>query len=102
MSTCKITVLKRVVHQDLVDKYMEPGAATLPCPHFREGQEFVFDDHPGEDFCQAAWNDIYKAYVALKTGGSFAPWMKTDNTLIVCCSDGIRPVFFKLERLADA
>ena len=101
MRKCKITVLKRIVHQDLVDAYMEPGAATLPCPHFVEGQEFVVQDQPGPDFCDAAWNDIYKAYVALMQGGSFAPWMKDDHTMIVCCSDGIRPVVFKLERMDD-
>ena len=101
MRKCKITVLKRMVHQDLVDEYMEPGAATLPCPHFTEGQEFIVDDQPGQGFCDAAWNDIYKAYVTLMQGGSFAPWMKDDHTMIVCCSDGIRPVVFKLERIDD-
>jgi len=100
MPKCKITVLKRLVHQDLVDKYMEPGAATLPCPCFTQGQEFIVDGQPGEDFCNAAWNDIYKAYTTLVRGGSFAPWMKDDDKVIVCCSDGIRPVFFKLERVA--
>jgi uncharacterized repeat protein (TIGR04076 family) len=101
VSKCKITVLKRMVHWDLVDEYMEPGAITRPCPHFAEGQEFIVDDHPGSDFCDAAWNDIYKAYVALAQGGSFTPWMKEDGTVVVCCSDGVRPVFFKLERISD-
>ncbi len=101
MPKCKITVLKRLVHQDLVDEYMEPGAVTRPCPHFTEGQEFIVDDHPGQDFCDAAWNDIYKAYLTLISGGSFRPWMKEDNTFIACCSDGVRPVFFKLERIGE-
>jgi uncharacterized repeat protein (TIGR04076 family) len=101
MPKCRITVLKRIVHQDLVDAYMEPGAATLPCPWFVEGQEFIVGDDPVPDFCNAAWNDIYKAYVTLMHGGSFTPWMKQGNTVIACCSDGIRPVIFKLERLDD-
>jgi uncharacterized repeat protein (TIGR04076 family) len=101
MPACKITVLKRIVHKDLVEEYMEPGAVTRPCPHFVEGQEFIVDEHPGEDFCDAAWNDIYKAYLTLISGGDFSPWMKEDNTFIACCSDGVRPVFFKLERIND-
>ena len=98
---CKITVLKRLVRQDLVDAYMEPGTVTQPCPHFTEGQEFIVDGDPGPDFCNAAWNDIYKAYLVLAHGGSFCPWMKEADTYVACCSDGVRPVFFKLERIDD-
>ncbi|MFX0209054.1 MAG: TIGR04076 family protein [Candidatus Hodarchaeota archaeon] len=29
--------------------------------------------------------------------GKIWKWMKTDNTYITCCTDGIRPVIFKLE-----
>ena len=53
MPKCKITVSKRDVHQDLIDEYMVPGAATVPCPHFTEGQEFFVEagEGPGDDFC---------------------------------------------------
>ena len=101
MPKCKITVLRRIVHRDLIDEYMEPDAATVPCPHFAEGQEFVFQGQPDESFCDAAWNDIYKDYATLMQGGSFSPWMKEEDVVIACCSDGIRPVVFKLERLDD-
>lgn len=26
-------------------------------------------------------------------------WMKEENTMITCCSDGTRPVIFKIERI---
>ena len=26
-------------------------------------------------------------------------WMKDENTMIACCSDGTRPVIFKIERI---
>ena len=26
-------------------------------------------------------------------------WMKEENTMIACCSDGTRPVIFKIERI---
>ncbi len=101
MPKCKITVLKRMAHQDLADEYCEPGAV-LPCPRFADGQEFLlrFDSLPDESFCDWAWNDIYKSVVSLMNGGSY-PKAKDKNTLIACCGDGIRPVVFKLERIAD-
>jgi uncharacterized repeat protein (TIGR04076 family) len=99
MHKVKITVLRRIVHQDLIDEYMEPGVVTRPCPHFVDGQEFIVEDHPDESFCNAAWNDIYKAYLVLARRGNFSPWMKDEDTMIVRCSDGIRPVVFKLERI---
>lgn len=97
MPKCRITVLRKDFDQELADEYCQPGQS--PCSYFAEGEEFIVDTHPGEGFCDAAWNDIYKAYATLMRGGSFSPWMKDDNTLIVCCSDAIRPVTFKLERI---
>lgn len=26
-------------------------------------------------------------------------WMETENEMIACCSDGTRPVIFKIERI---
>ena len=26
-------------------------------------------------------------------------WMENENEMIACCSDGTRPVFFKIERV---
>ncbi len=99
MPKCRITVLRKDFDQDLVDEYCQPGQ--LPCSHFSVGQEFIVDTHPGDGFCDVAWNDIYKSYATLMRGGSFSPWMKDDDKLIVCCSDAIRPVTFKLERIED-
>jgi len=31
-------------------------------------------------------------------GGDF-PWMRQRGTMITCCTDGLRPVVFKLERV---
>jgi uncharacterized repeat protein (TIGR04076 family) len=35
----------------------------------------------------------------LMTNGSFGTWMKNKNNFITCCTDGIKPVIFKVERL---
>jgi len=31
--------------------------------------------------------------------GIFEGWMKDTRTMIACCSDGIRPVVFRIERI---
>jgi uncharacterized repeat protein (TIGR04076 family) len=102
MPTYKITVLKKMYNRDLVDEYSLPHANQTPCTRFEEGQEFVLNGigRPA-GFCDWAWNDIHKVYVALAHGGSFAPWMRDGNTNVVCCTDGLKPVVFKLERIED-
>ncbi len=98
MAKIRVTVVKRTFNQELADEYCGPGASI--CDSFSDGQEYVIDglSQPA-GFCAWAWNDIHKAVLALNSGGSFSPWMKADNTLIACCSDGIRPVIFRIERL---
>ncbi len=95
MSKLKITVLKRTFNQELADEYCLP---TSPCPQFTEGQEFIVERgaRPA-DFCDWAWNDLNKVWVALRHGGDFGGWMKNEKSLVECCTDGIRPVVFKLE-----
>ncbi len=112
MVKCKITVLKRTLHQDLVREYCQREVGL--CTAFNDGQEF-FTDSPTkqpEDFsCGWAWIDIHRGVLTLMQGGNFGSawqkvfkkwkWMKTDDTLIMCCTDGIRPVIFKIERIDD-
>ncbi len=99
MKQCKITVIKKHFNQDLAKTYCE-GQVTS-CPVFEEGQEFVYS-HFGEgnkpsEFCESAWHDLYKNVMTLCSSGSFKGWMKKKNVVISCCTDGIRPVVFKLE-----
>jgi uncharacterized repeat protein (TIGR04076 family) len=32
-------------------------------------------------------------------GGSFGHWMLDEKSFIACCTDGLKPVFFKVERI---
>ena len=101
MATFKITVLRRMANQDLAEAYCVPGAA-LPCPRFTEGQEFIVEyGRPPEDFCAWAWNDLHKTCQILRQGGSFAGWSKDSQSLIRCCTDGIRPVVFEVKKIGD-
>lgn len=71
------------------------------CPKFTEGQEFIVrkDLEKPKDFCSWAWHDIQRDVIVLCFGGHF-PWIK-DNLYITysCCTDGLRPVIFRLERM---
>jgi len=100
MVKCKITVLRRMFNQDFADEFCKEEAT--PCPVFTEGQEFIYDHYGDgkkpENFCEWAWNDIYKTVFTLASGGTFEGWMKDEKSIITCCTDGIRPVVFKVER----
>ena len=101
MHTVKITVLKRMVNQDLVDQFCVADV-TLPCPVFTEGQEFIVEgEEQPEGFCDSAWDDIYKSFQIVGWGGNFRGWMKDDGTMITCCGDGLRPVVFEVRRIDD-
>jgi uncharacterized repeat protein (TIGR04076 family) len=60
---------------------------------FTDGQEFVLESPwvAPEGFCQWAWADI-RTYILLVWEGKF-------DHFIACCTDGLRPVFFKIERI---
>jgi uncharacterized repeat protein (TIGR04076 family) len=104
-SKVKITVLRRGFNKDFVDQYVKrERAATLgPCEVFREGQEFVVDAIEGmpAGFCAWAWDDLYKVLISYWSGGKFGEWYEDGDTIVCCCSDGTRPVYFKLEKLAE-
>jgi uncharacterized repeat protein (TIGR04076 family) len=100
MPKMKITVLKRMFNQALAEAHCQPN--TEICPRFAEGQEFIVEGlKQPEGFCDWAWDDIHKCYMTLMFGGSFTPWMKEKNNIIACCTDGIRPVVFNIERIED-
>ena len=105
MSRCRITVIKRSLNPELAEEFIKSKVGL--CEIFKEGQTFEtqFSQKP-EGFCDWAWNDIYKTVVTLAHGGNFskdlfASWMNDDNSMITCCTDGIRPVIFKVERIED-
>ena len=106
MVGCKITIIKRTFNQDLAEEYI--SSPVSPCENYTDGQVFTVSEglEKPNGFCSWAWNDIYKTVVALARGGNFnrglfEDWMKDDKSLITCCTDGIRPVIFLVERLED-
>ena len=96
MAKVKITVIKRAIFQDVVDGYAP--WETSPCTIFENGQEFIIDNDTEvpEGFCAWAYADIHKYIMLLRRDGN--PGLKQQDTAIACCTDGFRPVVFKLER----
>ena len=50
-----------------------------------------------EGFCCWAWCDIQKYVLTLARGGNFRG--AKPGAFITCCTDGFRPVLFKVERM---
>lgn len=95
----KITVLKRLYNQELAEQYRRPDVHKGPCP-CSEGEEYLVNqvgDLP-EGLCPWAWDDMHKFVLALMAGTDFKG-MKQPNTFLASCTDGIKPVVFKLERI---
>ena len=95
----KITVVKRLSNQDLIDEYGVDVKSQ--CEVVKDGQEFMVEGlNMPEGFCAWAWADIQRDVAHLFLDGDF-PWVKEKGVMISACTDGFRPVIFKLERLPD-
>ena len=103
MTKCKITVLRRHYYRDLVDEFVAEKLKPYgPCENFKKGQEFITDGfNMPEGFCLWAWDGLYKSIIALITDGNFGMWFENKNVMIGCCTDGVRPVVFKIEKIEE-
>ena len=97
----KITVLKR---QDPADIFETLPVAKkdwmVPCKLYEDGQEIIVEENQRmpEGFCPSAWISIYHNIRTLGFGGNI-PYFDEKGVSVSCCTDGIRPVIFKIERL---
>ena len=104
----KLTVIDKKLYPELQAQYCadpESGA----CPVYEIGDEFVFERYgEADDFwkmgmgrqCSEAWDAIARyIYTGLQGGSIMRGWMKDERVMIACCSDGTRPVIFKIERM---
>ena len=106
---CKITVIRKECFDNLQEKYLS-NPRSGPCPVFEVGQEFILErNSKRDDFwhmldgpfpCAEAWDCISRyVYTALQGGSIMKGWTNDEKMMIACCSDGTRPVIFKLERI---
>ena len=100
-SKVKLTVLKRQDPKELFDEYpVKERDWFVPCAIYEDGQEFILEENLAmpENFCTSAWATIYPNVRLLSFGGNL-PFFEEEGVAISCCSDGMRPVIFKLERI---
>ena len=105
ISRVKITALKRFDPNDVFSKLpvkVKPSFS-VPCPVFSDGQEMIID-HPRipimpDGFCPAAWQSLWWSIPSLMSNTKFNQWYDEPNVAVIACSDGLRPVIFKLERI---
>lgn len=94
----KIAVLEKLKTGHILEKFGQD--VEEECELFNVGDEFIVaeDLEMPKGFCSWAWADIQRDIVHLAFQGDF-PFIKKKGMMISCCTDGLRPVVFKLERL---
>ena len=101
MNKIKITVVKRLNFNEIhAGSKLSCSSDIAPvCEVFTEGQEFITDMRAvPEGFCTFAFIDIARYMSGLRDGADFH-WMNEKGKVLVCCTDGFRPVVFCLERI---
>ena len=120
----KVTVIDKKLYPELQQQYCaNPQAGACSCYHV--GDEFKRADGkddfwhmglntlvktnadpntvaggPKMPHCSEAWDAIARyIYTGLQGGSIMKGWMDQENIMITCCSDGTRPVIFKIERI---
>ncbi|MFX0067167.1 MAG: TIGR04076 family protein [Candidatus Hermodarchaeota archaeon] len=96
----KITVIKRFTPEDVFgsEYYNVHGNKVGICSRFEDDQEFIVEElEKPEGFCSLAWRDVYNAVSILVFGGDNVH--TEPGVLYSCCTDGVKPVCFKLERI---
>ncbi len=97
MKQVKITVMKKVCHEDLISEYENP--LENPCD-MEVGRTFISDgmEKPA-GLCQSAWESMSAFVMGLSHGAEdfYNGWMKNKKAVMISCNDGFRPVSFLIE-----
>ena len=101
----KMTVVKLTRAEEMFPELPEGCIENFEhvCPHFSLGQVFHIDRDGvcREDFpCAWAWNDNHAVITAMRAGAHFC--QKRKGVQYTCCTDGLRPVVFKIEYWDEA
>lgn len=100
ITNIKITVIKKFHPRDVFgeDVKYPSGNIARECQNFNVGDEFIVENGSRPDnFCDWAWRDVYKDVAVLRFGGNFNH--TESGVIFTCCTDGMKPVCFKMERI---
>ena len=99
MKNVKITVVRKIEHKDLIEKYENPIEHAC---EVTEGQTFIsINGQKPNNLCGEAWKSMAEFVQVLANGGGnfFDGWMKNPNSAMISCNDGFRPVTFLIETI---
>ena len=99
MLPVRITVVRKVCHNDLMERYENPIEHAC---NLSEGQVFVsVDRNRPEGLCESAWGSMESFVRELASGGGnfYDGWMKDPQSAMISCNDGFRPVSFYIEAI---
>ena len=97
MKKVRITAVRKVEHEDLIEKYENPIEHACDV---NEGDVWIAEEcNMPEGFCKSAWDSISPFVIALSHGASgfYDGWMKNPASAMISCNDGFRPVSFLIE-----
>lgn len=96
----KITVAALLKPGKIFDELASDTVAA-ECERMKVGQVYISRHlNMPDGFCGWAWADIQRDVAHLAMDGDF-PWIKKKGSMVSCCTDGLRPVVFKLERIEE-
>jgi len=98
MSDIKITVVAKLSPGEIFEELAASNVNPV-CDSVELGKTYISKDlSMPEGFCSWAWADIQRDVAHLALGGDFR-WINKHGSMVSCCTDGLRPVVFKLERV---
>ncbi len=99
MKDIRITVVRKIQHNDLMEKYENPIEHTCDV---QEGDTWIsVGGQRPDNFCPEAWKTL-KPFVedlACGKGNFYDGWMKNPYSAMLSCNDGFRPVSFYIETI---
>ncbi|MCI5716783.1 MAG: TIGR04076 family protein [Alistipes sp.] len=101
MKRIRITVVRKVCHRDLMERYENPIEHACD---MQEGQVFLCDGwQRPEGLCESAWQTLSPFVMALAHGARdfYDGWMKDPASAMLSCNDGFRPVSFLVEAIGE-
>ena len=99
MKRVRITVMRKVCHEDLISRFENP--IEYAC-ELSEGQVFISENgQRPADLCESAWSSMENFVRELAAGGGnfYDGWMKDPESAMISCNDGFRPVSFYIETI---
>ena len=97
MKRIRITVLRKVCHRDLIERYENPIEHACD---MQEGEVFIAEGwQRPEGLCESAWQTLSPWFMARVLGATdfYDVWMMNPASGMLSCNAGFRPMSFLVE-----